>query len=156
MIESELSELYQAVILDHNRAPRNCRRIADATCTARGLNPHCGDEVRVFVKDESGVLTDVSFEGSGCAISRASASLMTTSVKGKTRAQALDLFRRFHDMVATDAVPDPQLGKLAVFSGVRDFPSRVKCASLAWHALRSALTDSALQPVTTAAAPNSE
>ncbi len=139
---SDLGELYQSVILDHNRAPRNCRRMDDADRQAEGYNPLCGDRLSVWLKvGEDGVITDVSFVGIGCAISQASASLMTLSVKGKTRAEALRLFGRFHDMVAGDQPTEPAagLGKLAVFSGVREFPSRVKCASLAWHALRSAL-----------------
>lgn len=155
-MSTELSELYQSVILDHNRAPRNCRRIDDANCSARGRNPSCGDEVVVFVRDDAGVLTDVSFEGSGCAISRASASLMTQSVKGKTRDEALALFERFHALVAGDGEDPRSLGKLAVFSGVRAFPARVKCASLAWHALRSALEDAPAPPYADDSRPNSE
>lgn len=140
---SDLGELYQSVILDHNRAPRNCRAMADADREAEGFNPVCGDRLRVWLKLADGdVIDDVSFEGVGCAISQASASLMTTAVKGKSRAEALDLFERFHEMVAGSG-PDAGagLGKLAVFSGVREFPSRVKCASLAWHAMKSALQD---------------
>ena len=139
MMKGELDELYQSVILDHNRAPRNCRRLDDASGSARGRNPSCGDEVVVFVRDDDGVLADVSFEGTGCAISRASASLMTLSVKGKTRGEALALFEQFHALVTGETADRASLGKLAVFSGVRSFPARVKCASLAWHALRSAL-----------------
>ncbi len=144
---SDLGELYQSVILDHNRAPRNCRRMDDADCQAEGYNPLCGDRLKVWLKlDDAGVITDVSFEGIGCAISQASASLMTTSVKGRTREEALALFDCFHDLVAGDQPPPAggaALGKLAVFSGVREYPSRVKCASLAWHALRSALESGA-------------
>lgn len=146
---SDLGELYQSVILDHNRAPRNCRRMADADGQAEGYNPLCGDRLSVWLKvGGDGVITDVSFEGIGCAISRASASLMTLSVKGKTREQALELFTRFHDLVAGDQPVEPAagLGKLAVFSGVREYPSRVKCASLAWHALRSALAGKTAAP----------
>jgi nitrogen fixation NifU-like protein len=145
---SELSELYQSVILDHNRSPRNCRAMADANADAEGYNPLCGDRLRVWVRlGADDVIEDVSFEGIGCAISQASASLMTTTVKGRTRAEALELFTRFHDLVAGDGgpgeggpAPAPGLGKLTVFAGVREYPSRVKCASLAWHALRSALS----------------
>lgn len=146
---SELSDLYQSVILDHNRSPRNCRAMADADADAEGYNPLCGDRLRVWVRLGAGdVIEDVSFEGIGCAISQASASLMTTTVKGRTRAEALDLFTRFHDLVAGDPSPaaPPGLGKLTVFAGVREYPSRVKCASLAWHALRSALERGAPRP----------
>jgi nitrogen fixation NifU-like protein len=146
---SNLSELYQSVILDHNRSPRNCRSMADADADAEGYNPLCGDRLRVWVRLGAGdVIEDVSFEGIGCAISQASASLMTTTVKGRTRAEALDLFTRFHDLVAGDPGPDapPGLGKLTVFAGVREYPSRVKCASLAWHALRSALEGGTPRP----------
>ena len=141
---SDLSDLYQSVILDHNRSPRNCRVMANADGEAEGFNPLCGDRLRVWVRFGAGdVIEDVSFEGVGCAISQASASLMTTSVKGKTRAEALRLFAGFHELVAGEpasvAGPAPALGKLTVFAGVREYPSRVKCASLAWHALRSAL-----------------
>lgn len=139
---SDLSDLYQSVILDHNRSPRNCRAMADASADAEGYNPLCGDRLRVWLRLGPGdVIEDVSFEGIGCAISQASASLMTTTVKGRTRAEALDLFTRFHDLVAGDPGPvaPPGLGKLTVFAGVREYPSRVKCASLAWHAMRSAL-----------------
>ena len=141
---SDLSDLYQSVILDHNRSPRNCRAMTDADREAEGFNPLCGDRLRIWVRFGAGdVIEDVSFEGVGCAISQASASLMTTSVKGKTRTEALRLFAGFHDLVAGEhphsAGPAPALGKLTVFAGVREYPSRVKCASLAWHALRSAL-----------------
>ena len=141
---SDLSDLYQSVILDHNRAPRNCRVMTDADREAEGFNPLCGDRLRVWVRFGPGdLIDDVSFEGIGCAISQASASLMTTAVKGKTRAQALELFERFHDLVAgePDGPRERNLGKLQVFEGVREYPSRVKCASLAWHALRTALAD---------------
>jgi nitrogen fixation NifU-like protein len=141
---SDLSDLYQSVILDHNRAPRNCRVMTDADREAEGFNPLCGDRLRVWVRFGPGdLIEDVSFEGIGCAISQASASLMTTAVKGKTRTQALELFERFHDLVAgePDTPPERGLGKLQVFEGVREYPSRVKCASLAWHALRTALAD---------------
>jgi nitrogen fixation protein NifU and related proteins len=138
------SELYQAVILDHNRAPRNFRPMDDASRTAEGYNPLCGDQVTVFVKVKDGVVEDVSFQGNGCAISRASASLMTQAVKGGSVAAAQGLFERFHALMMepAGAVPGSAsdgLGKLMVFQGVRAFPMRVKCATLAWHALHAAL-----------------
>jgi len=137
---SELGELYQQVILDHNRKPRNFQKLADANRTAEGFNPLCGDQIQLYVKLEEGRIRDIGFQGSGCAISRASASLMTTALKGKSAAEADALFQRFHRLVTTDEEADPEaLGKLAVFSGVREFPARVKCASLAWHTLRAAL-----------------
>lgn len=137
----ELGELYQEVVLEHGRWPRNFRRMKDAHRKARGLNPLCGDEVTVYLKLRDDVVEDVSFEGIGCAISKASASLMTAGVKGKTVAEARALFDAFHALVTQGpgAVDLEALGKLAVLSGVSEFPSRVKCASLAWHTLRSAL-----------------
>ena len=138
---SDLGELYQSVILDHNRHPRNCGPLADADGEAEGYNPLCGDRLRVWVRFGDGdVIEAVNFEGTGCAISQASASLMTTAIRGRTRSEALELFDRFHALVAGEEGARPAgLGKLAVFAGVRAYPSRVKCASLAWHALRSAL-----------------
>jgi nitrogen fixation NifU-like protein len=137
---SELGELYQQVILDHNRKPRNFQKLADANRTAEGFNPLCGDQIQLYVKLEDDRIRDIGFQGSGCAISRASASLMTSALKGKSAGEAEDLFQRFHRLVTTDEEADPAaLGKLAVFSGVREFPARVKCASLAWHTLRAAL-----------------
>ena len=138
---ASLNELYQNVILEHNRSPRNYRAMPDADGKASGHNPLCGDEVTVWVRMNGDVIDDVSFEGAGCAISRASASLMTGAVKGKTRAEATGLFERFHRLVTGNSSGEPPetLGKLAVFSGVSAFPVRVKCASLAWHTLRSAL-----------------
>jgi nitrogen fixation NifU-like protein len=137
---SELGELYQQVILDHNRKPRNFQKLADANRTAEGFNPLCGDQIQLYVKLEDGQIRDIGFQGSGCAISRASASLMTSALKGKGVGEAEELFQRFHRLVTTDEATDPTaLGKLAVFSGVREFPARVKCASLAWHTLRAAL-----------------
>jgi nitrogen fixation NifU-like protein len=147
---SDLRELYQEVILDHNKKPRNFRVIADANRHAEGHNPLCGDSVTVYVQMTDGVIQDISFQGSGCAISKASASMMTAALKGKTEAEAEAIFRTFHDLV-TGASEDEDveaLGKLAVFSGVREFPARVKCASLAWHTLHAALED-AKEPVTT-------
>jgi nitrogen fixation NifU-like protein len=136
-----LSELYQELILEHNRSPRNFREMPEADAHAEGNNPLCGDQIRVFVRLKGETIEDVSFQGSGCAISRASASLMTGAVKGKTREQAAALFDRFHGLV-TGAVPPTEaatLGKLAAFAGVAEFPIRVKCASLPWHTLRAAL-----------------
>ena len=135
-----MNELYQNVILDHNRAPRNFRQMADATGHAEGRNPLCGDQLDVWIREDSaGKIEDVSFEGSGCAISKASASLMTQAVKGKSRGEALELFEKFHALVTGRAKDQENLGKLAVFSGVAEFPVRVKCASLSWHTLKAAL-----------------
>jgi nitrogen fixation NifU-like protein len=142
---SDLRELYQSVILDHNKSPRNFRRPAGATRTAQGNNPLCGDQLTVFLDLEGGVVKDAAFEGSGCAISTASASLMTESVKGRRVEDVVKLFDGFHRLVTSDAsapAPDQGLGKLAVFGGVREFPVRVKCATLAWHTLRAALENS--------------
>lgn len=147
----ELRDLYQQVILDHNRNPRNFRAIADADRTAAGDNPLCGDKIKVYLKLDGDVIQDISFHGSGCAISQASASLMTTTVKGMAVAEAAALFRKFHAMVTSEpgeAVPLGELGKLAAFAGVREFPARVKCANLAWHTLHAAL-DAETEPVTT-------
>jgi nitrogen fixation NifU-like protein len=136
-----LSELYQNVILEHNRSPRNYREMADADRSAEGNNPLCGDQVTVWIRMEGEVIGDVSFRGAGCAISKASASLMTGAVKGKTLQEADALFQRFHQLVTGRLPPGEAetLGKLAVFSGVSEFPVRVKCASLSWHTLRAAL-----------------
>jgi nitrogen fixation NifU-like protein len=148
---SELSELYQELILDHNRRPRNYGPMADATDTARGDNPLCGDKLTLYLRLDGDRIAAVSFEGSGCAISKASASLMTEAVAGRTRAEAEALFARVHALVTGEPDPgDPSvsLGKLEVLSGVREFPMRVKCASLAWHTLRAALQHS-VAPATT-------
>lgn len=146
---SELSDLYQEVILDHNRKPRNFQKLAAANRTAEGFNPLCGDHITLYVRLEDGVIQDIGFQGSGCAISKASASLMTAAVKGKTAVEAEKLFDRFHRLVTSEDAPDPaELGKLAAFSGVREFPARVKCASLAWHTLHGAL-EGKDDPVTT-------
>lgn len=137
-----LTELYQSIILDHNRRPRNYREMESADRKAEGKNPLCGDQLTVWVRMEGDVIADVSFIGQGCAISKASASLMTASVKGKTRDEAQAIFERFHQLVtgkAHIADDDTSLGGLAAFSGVSRFPARVKCASLSWHTLRSAL-----------------
>jgi nitrogen fixation NifU-like protein len=138
----ELRELYQSVILDHNKKPRNFARPERANREAHGHNPLCGDKLEVFAEVDEGVLREVGFEGSGCAISKASASLMTEAVKGKTLAEIERLFEGFHRVVTSDAstpVDVSGLGKLEVFAGVREFPMRVKCATLAWHTLRAAL-----------------
>ena len=139
---SELSELYQQVILDHNKKPRNFRKLEAANRVAEGYNPLCGDQLTVYMKLEDGVVKDISFEGSGCAISKASASMMTQSVKGRTKEEAETLFDEFHRMVTgeldEEATPN-SLGRLKIFAGVREFPARVKCASLPWHTLHAAL-----------------
>ncbi len=145
-----MNELYQNVILDHNRTPRNFREIPDATGHAIGKNPLCGDELQVWLKvRDDDTIEDVSFEGSGCAISKASASLMTQAAKGKSRADALEIFQRFHDLVTGKSPDTSALGKLTVFSGVAEYPVRVKCASLSWHTLKAALADSAETVVST-------
>jgi nitrogen fixation protein NifU and related proteins len=139
---SDLSDLYQEVILDHNRRPRNFHPLAEASHTAEGYNPLCGDRLTLYVKVAGDRIEDVSFEGAGCAISKASASMMTDALKGKTVSEANALFERFHRMVTTppgQSVED--MGKLSSLAGVREFPVRVKCASLAWHTLKAALTD---------------
>jgi nitrogen fixation NifU-like protein len=139
---SELRELYQTTILDHNKQPRNFRVPEGANREAAGHNPLCGDRVVVHVRLDGDEVADVGFQGNGCAISTASASLMTQAVKGMRRDEVEQLFQRFHDLVTTDVSVDVEpdgVGKLAVFAGVREFPVRVKCATLAWHTLRAAL-----------------
>ena len=139
---SELSELYQQVILDHNKKPRTFHKLETANRTAEGFNPLCGDQLTVYLEMEEGRIKEISFEGSGCAIWKAAASMMTTSVKGKTREEAEALFHEFHRMVTgeLDEETTPNnLGRLKIFSGVRDYPARVKCASLSWHTLHAAL-----------------
>ncbi|HEV8118799.1 MAG TPA: SUF system NifU family Fe-S cluster assembly protein, partial [Thermoanaerobaculia bacterium] len=138
-----LRDLYQEVILDHSKRPRNFRSMADPTRRAEGYNPLCGDRETVFVDMDGDVVKDVSFQGAGCAISTASASMMTESVKGRTRAEAESLFERFHDLIVGKGGEAPDLGKLAVFSGVREYPVRVKCATLPWHTLKAALNGEA-------------
>jgi len=143
---SDLRELYQQVILEHSRSPRNFKELDGASHSAEGYNPLCGDQIAVYVVLDGDKIADIAFKGSGCAISKASASLMTAAVKGKTLAEAEALFGRFREMVTSkhDADVDAEeLGKLAVFSGVREFPVRVKCATLAWHTLHSALAGKA-------------
>jgi nitrogen fixation NifU-like protein len=136
-----LDELYQNVILEHNRSPRNYRMMDDANRRAEGNNPLCGDRITLWLRVEDGVIADAAFQGSGCAVSRASASLMTSAVKGKPVADAESLFRRFHSLVTGTLEPGESetLGKLAVFSGVSQYPVRVKCATLPWHALKEAI-----------------
>ena len=139
---SELQELYQSLILDHNRSPRNFGTLEGADRHAEGYNPLCGDQVALDLRLDGDRIADIKFSGNGCAISKASASLMTTAVKGKTLAEAEALFSGFHGLVTGTAVPeDPKktLGKLAIFAGVAEFPVRVKCATLAWHALHDAM-----------------
>jgi len=139
---SELSDLYQEVILEHNKSPRNFREIEDADQYADGKNPLCGDALRVYVALDGDTVTDVAFKGSGCAISKASASMMTQAVKGKTKVEAEAIFGEFHRMVTGDLdieTDENDLGKLKIFAGVLEFPARVKCASLSWHTLNAAL-----------------
>lgn len=146
---TDLRELYQQVILDHNRSPRNFRQVPNANHTADGDNPLCGDRITVWVRVDGDVVDDIGFQGTGCAISQASASLMTTAVRGKPVADAERLFAAFHAMVTGAAEPDrATLGKLLAFAGVREFPARVKCANLPWHTLHAALQDTT-EPVTT-------
>jgi nitrogen fixation NifU-like protein len=139
---SELSDLYQQVILDHNKKPRNFRKLENANYSAEGYNPLCGDQLHVYLEMEDEIVKEISFEGSGCAISKAAASMMTQSLKGKSKQEAETLFHEFHGMVMgefdEEGTPNG-LGRLTIFSGVRDFPARVKCASLAWHTMRAAL-----------------
>lgn len=139
---SELSDLYQEVILEHNKNPRNFREIVGADQTADGNNPLCGDALRVYLALDGETVTDVAFKGSGCAISKASASMMTQAVKGKSKKEARDLFNEFHRMVLgelDEETEENSLGKLKIFAGVREFPARVKCASLSWHTVNAAL-----------------
>jgi len=143
---NELRELYQEMILDHGKRPRNFRAQENAE-SADGHNPLCGDRVTVYVRSAGGTIEDISFQGSGCAISTASASIMTEALRGKTVDEAQALFKRFHDLLAAEGA-DEGIGKLAVFKGVRAFPMRVKCATLAWHTLRAAL-DREKESVTT-------
>lgn len=139
---SDLRELYQELIFDHYKRPRNCHALPDANHRAEGYNPLCGDKVTIYLKVEDGVIKDATFEGAGCAIATASASLMTEALKGKSVSEVEHLFEDFHHMV-TDAPnsPYPELGKLEVFAGVREFPARVKCATLAWHTFHAALQE---------------
>jgi len=142
MIDPGLRDLYQQVILDHNKSPRNFKKLETANKTAEGYNPLCGDKINIYLEVENDVVKDVSFIGSGCAISKASASIMSTIIKGKTIDEAEKLFRKFHALITgklNDNENIEDLGKLAVLAGVKEFPVRVKCASLAWHTMISAL-----------------
>jgi nitrogen fixation NifU-like protein len=144
---SELSELYQQVILDHNKKPRNFRKLDSANHSAEGFNPLCGDQLTVYLNLEGDVVKEISFEGSGCAISKAAASMMTQAVKGKTKQEAEQLFTEFHGMVTGELDEENTsngLGNLKIFSGVREFPVRVKCASLPWHTMHAALNNQEL------------
>jgi nitrogen fixation protein NifU and related proteins len=137
-----IDDLYQETILDHSKRPRNHHALADANSKAEGYNPLCGDKLKLYLKIDGDIVKDASFEGAGCAISTASASLMTESLKGKTREEAMKLIDKFHDLLTTDTPAARDLGKLVVFCGVREYPARVKCATLAWHTLKSALAGS--------------
>jgi nitrogen fixation NifU-like protein len=143
-VRADLRELYQETILDHSKKPRNFRDMPEATGQAQGFNPLCGDKATVYVRLEGGMVKDVSFKGAGCSISTASASIMTEALKGKSQAEVEELFQRFHALITSDPTraaenDAPELGKLAAFSGVSEFPVRVKCASLPWHTLKAAL-----------------
>ena len=139
-------DLYEETIIDHSKRPRNCHAMDNANHKAEGFNPLCGDKLKLYLRMEGDIVKDVSFVGSGCAISTASASLMTESLRGKTRTEALALLEKFHDLLTTDSPVTKDLGKQVVFCGVRDYPARVKCATLAWHTLKSALTDESADP----------
>jgi nitrogen fixation NifU-like protein len=142
MTSDGLRELYQEVILDHSKSPRNFRELSGSARSAKGHNPLCGDRLTLFISLRDGVIEDVSFVGAGCAISTASASMMTEALKGKTEAEAEKIFCAFHELVTgKSSREDERLGKLAVFAGVRDYPVRVKCATLAWHTLKAALAE---------------
>jgi nitrogen fixation NifU-like protein len=139
---TELSELYQQVILDHNKKPRNFRKLETANRTAEGYNPLCGDQLHIYLDVEDDQVKDISFEGSGCAIFKASASMMTQAVKGKTRQESEALFNEFHRLVTgelDEEAEENHLGKLKIFAGVREYPVRVKCATLSWHTMKAAL-----------------
>jgi nitrogen fixation NifU-like protein len=147
---SELSDLYQEVILDHNRRPHNFRVIDPASAKQEGYNPLCGDRLTLYLTLDGDVIKDVAFQGSGCAISKASASLMTDALKGKRVAEARQLFEQFHGMITSDpGTPIADLGKLSVLAGVRDYPTRIKCASLAWHTMKAAVAHESDAPVST-------
>ena len=147
MMFDDLSDLYQQVILDHCKHPRNFHELPQATCSAQGRNPLCGDQLKLFVAMDGEIIRDISFMGSGCCISKASASLLTESVKGKTKTDVQKIFDQVHQMVLTGEQAG-DVGKLAVFAGVHKFPARVKCAILAWHALKAALSGGG-EPVST-------
>ena len=141
---SDLKALYQEIILDHNRNPRNFTKMEDASCSVEGYNPLCGDHYTIFLKMDHDRIANISFQGSGCAISKASASVMSSELKGKTRAEAEQLFEKFHNLVRGENIEGGQaevLGKLAAFAGVSEFPARVKCAILPWHTMKNALEE---------------
>ncbi|MBI4395194.1 MAG: SUF system NifU family Fe-S cluster assembly protein [Candidatus Omnitrophica bacterium] len=145
MISSELRELYQELILEHSKKPRNFRVLEGANHTAEGFNPLCGDKIKLYLEIEDGRVKDIGFQGSGCAISKASASMMTASVKGKSVSETQTLFSEFHKMLSgkeSTEFDETKLGKLSVFSGVSEFPVRVKCATLAWHTLKAGMESS--------------
>ena len=148
----ELRELYQEIILDHNKDPRNFKELESATHTSEGYNPLCGDKINLFLEVDDDKIKDIGFQGSGCAISKASASIMTDLIKGKSKQEITILFEKFQDLVTSEISKNfdmMELGKLAVFAGVREFPTRVKCASLAWHTMLSALENNNHKTVTT-------
>jgi nitrogen fixation protein NifU and related proteins len=135
----DLTELYQQVILDHSKSPRNFQKLPNANRTAQGHNPLCGDQVTIYLVVDGDIIRDISFQGSGCAISKASASILTSTLKGKTKQEVRDLFAKVHEMVTSGKVEADAIGKLAVFAGVHKFPARVKCAILPWHAVMAAV-----------------
>ncbi len=137
----DLRELYQQVILDHHKRPRNFHKLDGANRSAKGYNPLCGDKINLYLNVEDGIVKDIGFEGAGCAISTASASMMTEALKGKPETEARALFGKFHDLVTGSRQDGEDLGKLAVFTGVRDYPVRIKCAILCWHTLKAALDE---------------
>jgi nitrogen fixation protein NifU and related proteins len=148
---SDLKELYQEIILDHNKHPRNFKKLEDADCSVEGYNPLCGDHYTIFLKMDGEIISDIAFQGSGCAISKASASVMSTVLKGKSRVEAEVWFEKFHRLVRgeTNGLPDTQeYGKLAAFAGVSEFPARVKCAILPWHTMKNAIEEKR-EPVST-------
>ncbi len=136
----DLTDLYQQVILDHSKSPRNFRVMADANRTAQGHNPLCGDNIQLFLKMDGDVIQDISFQGSGCAISKASSSILTDVLKGRSKDEVKELFEKVREMVTSGKTPEGDLGKLAVFTGVHKYPARVKCAILPWHAAMSAIS----------------
>lgn len=143
-----LRDLYQEIIIDHGKTPRNFGKLSDANHSKEGNNPLCGDKLKIYLREQEGIVQDLRFEGSGCAISVASASLMIEAVKGKTRAEFEKIFANFHQLVTEGKDANTEMGKLAAFSGVAEFPIRVKCATLAWHTLKAALENNP-DPVTT-------
>lgn len=151
-MDQELRELYQQVILDHNKSPRNFKKVEGANHSAEGYNPLCGDRIDIELKESGGKIEDIGFQGSGCAISKASASLMSTMIKGKSKEEAEIIFQKFHELITgklEGEISIEELGKLAVFAGVKDFPARVKCASLPWHTLMAAMKNEKDKSITT-------